>query len=245
MMDAKTIRELANRCQTTMDNIVREYFQHLFLFHLYRQKAADHWLFKGGTALRIVWRSPRFSEDLDFTGIGIPTTRIESVLEKTLVDIEKEGIDIKIDEAKKTSGGYFSILQLEGEGSRGEIQLEVSTRAGRAKGETALIASELLPPFNLIHLEEKILVQEKVNALLTRSKPRDFYDLYFILRSRLAFNEIFQKDKTLKAKLLGAMDKTKLDAKGELKRFLPVSQHGLLRDFKRILNAEIQRNLPG
>jgi len=245
MIDAKSIRALADRYQTLPDNIVREYFQHLFLSHLYRQKDADHLLFKGGTALRIVWKSPRFSEDLDFTGINARIHAVESVLEKTLAGIEEEGVNIKIDEAKKTSGGYFSILQFEGGGNRGEIQLEVSLRAsGKAVGDTALIPSEFLPAFTLIHLEEKILVHEKVTALLTRAKPRDFYDLYFILRSRLAFKEIFQKDKTLKAKLLEAMDKTKLDAKSELKRFLPASQHGLLKNFKAILNAEIERNLP-
>ena len=245
MIDARQVRELANRYQTPADNIVREYFQHLFLSHLYRQKDADHLLFRGGTALRVVWQSPRFSEDLDFTGTYASIHAIESVLEKTLVGVEDVGIRVKIDEAKKTSGGYFSILQFEGEGNRGEIQLEVSLRApGKAKGDTALIPSEFLPAFTIIHLEEKILVHEKVAALLTRAKPRDFYDLYFILRSRLAFKEVFQKDKSLKAKLLEAMDKTKLDAKSELKRFLPASQQGLLKNFKTILTAEIERSLP-
>ena len=246
MIDAKQIRELADRYQTTTDNVVREYFQHLFLSHLYGQKDAGRLLFKGGTALRIIWQSPRFSEDLDFTGTDTNIRAIESILEKTLVAVEGEGIRVKIDEAEKTSGGYFSILQFEGEGNRGEVQLEVSLRAaGKAKGDTALIPSAFLPPFTLIHLEEKILVNEKLGALLSRAKPRDFYDLYFILRSRLAFNEVFQKDKTLKGKLLEAMNKTKLDAKSELKRFLPASQHGLLKNFKAILSAEIERNLPG
>ena len=245
MIDAKHIRELADRYQTTADNVVREYFQHLFLSHLYRQKDASHLLFKGGTALRIVWHSPRFSEDLDFTGVNASIHVIESLLEKTLVAVEGEGTHVKIDEAKKTSGGYFSILQFEVEGNRGEIQLEVSLRvSGKPKGDTALIPSEFLPPFTLVHLEEKILVHEKVNALLSRGKPRDFYDFYFILRSRLAFNEVFQKDKTLKGRLLEAIDKTKLDTKSELKRFLPANQHGLLRNFKTILSVEIERNLP-
>ena len=245
MIDTKQVREMADRYQTPADNIVREYFQHLFLSYLYRQKDADHLLFKGGTALRIVWQSPRFSEDLDFTGTNASIHAIESVFEKTLLGVEGEGIHVKIDEAKKTSGGYFSILQFEGEGNRGEIQLGVSLRTpGKAKGETTLISSEFLPAFTLIHLEEKILIHEKITALLTRAQPIDFYDLYFILRSRLAFKEVFQKDKTLKTKLLEAMDKTKLDTKGELKRFLPVNQHGLLKNFKAILTAEIERSLP-
>ena len=224
---------------------MREYFQHLFLSHLYRQKDADRLLFKGGTALRIVWQSARFSEDLDFSGTNATIRMIESILEKTLVGVEEEGIHVRINEAKKTSGGYFSILQFEGEGNRGEIQLEISLRmAGKTMGETALISSEFLPPFTVIHLAEKALVAEKVGALLTRAKPRDFYDLYFILRSRLAFKEVFQKDKTLKGRILEVTGKTKLDTKSELKRFLPVSQQGLLKNFKSILNAEIERNLP-
>ena len=109
MIEAKAIRELADRYQTTADNVVREYFQHLFLSHLYRQKDSDHLFFKGGTALRVVWQSPRFSEDLDFTGTNTNIRAIESVVEKTLVGVEGEGIHVKIDEAKKTSGGYFSI----------------------------------------------------------------------------------------------------------------------------------------
>ncbi len=77
MIDAKQVRELADRYQTTADNVIREYFQHLFLAYLYRQKDADHLLFKGGTALRIVWQSPRFSEDLDFTGTNTNIRAIE------------------------------------------------------------------------------------------------------------------------------------------------------------------------
>lgn len=245
MIDAKVIHELADRHQTTADNIVREYFQHLFLSHLYQEKEADSFLFKGGTALRIIWQSPRFSEDLDFTGIKTNTRSIESTLEKTLMGVEKEGIHVKIEEAKRTSGGYFSVIQLEGNGNRGEIRLEVSLRpAEKIKGVTALISSNFLPPFTLIHLEERVLVREKVNAILTRAKPRDFYDLYFILRSRLAFNEVFAKEKTLRGRLLKAVEGQRLDFKSELKRFLPASQQGLLKNFKTILRAEIERNLP-
>ena len=214
MIDAKLVRTLADRYQTLPDNIVREYFQHLFLSHLYRQKDADHLLFKGGTALRIVWQSPRFSEDLDFTGTNASIRAIESVLEKTLAGIEEEGIIVEIDEAKRTSGGYFSILQFEGSGNRSEIQLEVSLRgAGKVVGDTALIPSEFIPAFTLIHLEEKSLVHEKVMAMLTRAKPRDFYDLYFILRSRLAFEAVFSKRQNPKSETLKRHGKDKARCK--------------------------------
>lgn len=246
MIDLRTVRKLSDRYQTTVDNVMKEYFQHVFLSYLYRQKGADSFLFKGGTALRVIWQSPRFSEDLNFTGVKVTIQRIESILERTLAQVEQEGIVVAIDEAKKTSGGYLAILYFEAEGSRYEIQLEISLRQDdKAIGEISLIHSDFLPPFTLIHLDERTLVKEKVNAVLTRAKARDFYDLYFILRSRMVFKEVFGEDGTFRIKLLRAIEQGKLDFKTELKRFLPTSQHNLLKNFEAVLSREIERNLPG
>ncbi len=107
MIEVKVLKELANRQQMTMDNIVREYLQHLFLSFLYQEKKSELLLFKGGTALRLVWRSPRFSEDLDFTGFKISIAQIETLMEATLQKVESEGIKTDIEESKKTSGGYL------------------------------------------------------------------------------------------------------------------------------------------
>ena len=96
-----------------------------------------------------------------------------------------------------------------------------------------------------MHLEENQLVMEKIQACLTRSKPRDFYDLYFILRSRMAFQKAFLKDKTLKAGILKSIESKTLNFNQELKQFLPVNQHRIIKDFPSILIKEIERNLPG
>lgn len=245
MIEASVVRKLSERYQTTLDNVMREYFQHLFLSYLYRQKDADSFLFKGGTALRIVWQSPRFSEDLDFTGVKIAVPKIESVLELTLTQIEREGIQVAIEEAKKTAGGYLAILNFESDHGKYAIQLEISLRGGeKAIGEMTLIRSEFLPAFTLVHLDERTLIREKVSAVLTRAKARDFYDLYFILRGRMAFKEVFGSRDMLKRQLFEAVERCKLDLKAELKRFLPASQHHLLRNFKAVLSKEIERNLP-
>jgi len=245
MIEASVVRKLSERYQTTLDNVMREYFQHLFLSYLYRQKGADSFLFKGGTALRIVWQSPRFSEDLDFTGVKIVIPKIESVLELTLTQIEREGVQVEIEEAKKTAGGYLAILNFESDQGRYAVQLEISLRGSeKTIGEMTLIHSEFLPAFTLIHLDESTLIQEKVSAVLTRAKARDFYDLYFILRGRMAFKEVFGKRSMLKRQLLEAVEQSKLDLKAELKRFLPASQRHLLKNFKAVLYKEIERNLP-
>ncbi len=244
MIEASILKEFAQRYQTTLDNVVREYFQHLFLSHLYQEKKSESLLFKGGTALRLIWQSPRFSEDLDFTGHKISIHQIETVVETALEKMEKSGVRTDIEESKKTSGGYLAIFGFETDEYKSGIQIEVSLRAETgAAAQAALIQSDLLPPYTLIHLDEKKLVGEKIRACLTRAKARDFYDLYFILRSRMPFKEVFLKDKTLKTKLRVGVERQKLDMRGELKIFLPVSQHNLLKNFKAVLLAEIDRNL--
>ena len=38
MIEIRTLREIAGRYQTNLDNVIKEYFQHLFLAGLYREK---------------------------------------------------------------------------------------------------------------------------------------------------------------------------------------------------------------
>ena len=140
-------------------------------------------LFKGGTALRIIWQSPRFSEDLDFTGVNITIKKIETLMEGALSRIEMEGVQTEIVESKKTSGGYLAIFQFATSEYKSRIQVEVSLRNGKkALGTATLVQSDLVMSYTLIHLKEEQLVAEKIQACLTRGKARDFYDLYFILR---------------------------------------------------------------
>ena len=107
------------------------------------------------------------------------------------------------------------------------------------------ILSELVAPYTLIHLNEEILISEKAQACLKRAKARDFYDLYFILRSPMAFKDIFLEDKLLKSKILKAIKSSKIDFKRELKMFLPVNQHIIIKGFPGILISEIEKRLAG
>ncbi|OGX14505.1 MAG: hypothetical protein A2351_04540 [Omnitrophica bacterium RIFOXYB12_FULL_50_7] len=246
MIGIQALRQIADKYQTTLDNIVKEYFQHIFLSELYREKNSEKLLFKGGTALRIVYGSPRFSEDLDFNGVGISVTQIEGIVESVLVKIEAQGIKAEIEESKRTSGGYLAIFRFSGDECQSGIQIEVSLRskAQSKGGSAALVQSDLVPAYTLYHLNEKDMVREKVEAALTRGKARDFYDLYFILRSRMAFGPVFGKDNTIKARLVSAISKQRLDLKSELKRFLPVSQHILLKNFNKTVLSELEKHLP-
>src|SRR3989338_10242768 len=165
MIEKRQVQELAGNWQTTIDNVAREYFQQLFLSRLYQEKGSDGLLFKGGTALRIIWQSPRFSEDLDFTGVNITVKGIETLMEGALAKIEMEGIQTEIIESKSTSGGYLAIFQFNTIEYKSRIQVEVSLRHGKkGLGAAALIQSDLVVPYTLIHLQEEILIAEKIQA---------------------------------------------------------------------------------
>jgi len=238
MIAAETIQKLATQYQTTALNVAREYCQHLFLSAFYQRHAADKVLFKGGTALRIIYGSPRFSEDLDFSGFGIRKPAIEELITDTLSAIERVGVSIEIEEAKATSGGYLGIVHNRFGDYHVEIRLELSLRDRAAvKPETALIAGDFLPAYTLLHLPQELLVEEKLKALFDRAKPRDFYDLYFILRKGL----LPQKSRVLLKEVLARLKQIKSESLQELKLFLPRDQQALAKDFRATLERELQR----
>lgn len=240
MVSFEKIKELSKKNQSRTENIIREYIQHLFLSSLYKQKEAENLLFKGGTALKIIYESPRFSEDLDFSSRNFSNKeKIENIFINSLAEISKENIEIELEEAKFTSGGYLGIIFYNLYNLKGEILFEVSLRKReKLEKEVTTIVSEYLPAYILLHLSTKQIVEEKIAALLKREKPRDYYDLYFILRNQ-SLNKFLQKDnlENIKEDLL----KQEIDFKKELEILLPINHHQILKNFKKNLISEIDK----
>lgn len=245
MITRQFITELSIKNQTSEQNIAREYCQHLFLSYLYKRVGSEKLLFKGGTALRIVFKSPRFSEDLDFSAYDISVSEINTLVDGILSDISKEGIQpekkVNPETQGETSGGYFVIINMKLMEFDSEIRLQVSLRNKEQLGSnTALIENDFIPPYTIVYLEERLLVGEKVGALLDRAKPRDFFDLYFMLRHRELIKFIPRDINNLKEKLLDAL---KNGWEKELKLFLPISYQPLLKDFQDRLKKEIESHI--
>jgi len=240
MLNQNSIKELSIKIQTTEENIAREYIQYLFLSSFYQQEEAGAILFKGGTALRIIYESPRFSEDLDFTITKKYSQKnLDSLFISSLAKINEEGIKTESKEAKITTGGYLGIFSYSLYGFYGEIALEISFRKGNnIKKEVKTIISPYVPPFLILFLSPQELVKEKLLALQERHKPRDYYDLYFILRHPELNKFIdFKKIKKVKEILL----KEKINFKSELEILLPINHHLILKDFKQFLIKEIDK----
>ena len=237
MISNVALRQLAHKYQTTELNVRREYIQHLFLSYFYQQPQSDEIYFKGGTALRVLYDSPRFSEDLDFSSSLTSLHPIEQAVLETLAGIERENISPELHESKRTSGGYLAILTFQMQTDMISLQLVVSLREGRKKGEPVTVVSSYIPAFTVIALTREQLVEEKVNALLTRQKARDFYDLYFILRANL----LPAKERRVLPQVLRTLQRSQIDFEKELKQFLPKSDWALIRTFRTTLERELER----
>ena len=250
MITNEMLEKLARQCQTgVFPNIVREYFQHIFLSDLYKLPNAEKLLFKGGTALRVIYGSPRFSEDLDFSLFSVAQNEIKSFIEKlfvhVLAEIEYTGVKVELGEKiGATSGGYFGIATFRMfEYPPVGVEINISSRNGRSIiGEVDSIANNFVPTYTVIHLPQNELVEEKIfDALVKRKKPRDFYDLYFIMRKGILSAD--QKKRLTKIKYEIIADAKKINFRGELGVFLPADQQAIIRDFPAMLERELNRQL--
>lgn len=237
MISEETIVNLATKYKTNVVNVRREYFQHLFLSYFYQQPKAENIFFKGGTNLRLLYNSPRFSEDLDFNSAFINYQGIESLVLETLSQMEKENIKFSIQEGKQTSGGFLAVLLFQEFTQPVEIELQISQREEDKKGEVVAVTNDFVPTYNVVSVTEQQLVSEKIRALLERKKPRDFYDLYFILRKQVPIPD---KSSVL-PEVLAALRSTDAHFEAELKQFLPKSHWPIIRDFRSTLEREINK----
>lgn len=236
MLSRENLEKFTKQQQTSTQNVVREYCQHLFLSYLYQNPGSEKLLFKGGTALRIILKSARFSEDLDFTGVGVTHKEIEGMFADTLANIEKTGMTVHVDEATKTTGGYLGIATFEAYDMKINVQIEISLRRGKAFKKTrALITSDYIPAYTLVHLDMDGIARGKIDALLDRHKPRDFYDYFFLLSG----NYPAARTKENLKNVLKLLRRDTTNFQTELKKFLPASHAMHLRNFKKVLEKKI------
>ena len=255
MITVETLEKLALRRHTAVyPNILREYFQHVFLAELYKLPGSEKLLFKGDTALRIIYGSPRFSEDMDFSLYGIGRNRIKIFVEnlflEVLTAVERIGITVEIGtKLGLTHGGYFAVATftyLNYKPVRVEINISARLAGIRRglRGEVDSVVGDFVPAYTVIHLPQSEMVNEKIfGALLERRKPRDFYDLYFIMRKGMLLPSQKRRLAALKDTILRYAGD--IDFRRELAAFLPSDQQPIIRDFAKVLTLEISRQTGG
>src|SRR3972149_1697860 len=104
MITKDQIKNLSEIFQIDEFSIFREYLQLIFLSYLYQEKGASKIIFKGGTALRLLFGSPRFSEDLDFS-TNYDDLEITKLIKKIEVKIDRELPSLTINPLHKGKEG--------------------------------------------------------------------------------------------------------------------------------------------
>ena len=171
---------------------LREYLQHVILRVLFEQKELPHFIFHGGTALRIIHGLNRFSEDLDFhLNVKDDQYTLTPVIDRLNKNLALQGYTVSHSTVKektvrstfiKFEGLLFECGLSPNEGEKLSIKLEVDANPPRGwQVERKLI--NVYAPFSLVYHDVPSFLSGKFHAILQRpyTKGRDFYDIIFLL----------------------------------------------------------------
>jgi len=169
-------------------NVLREYIQNEILFILQTSGFTDHIYFVGGTALRFLYGTRRFSEDLDFSA-GKPWRKrsLGAMAARLLREMTKSGytVEVPFREEKTVArasvriGGILqeaALSRRQGQVLAVNVEIDTNPPAGWAEERTIV---NLHIPVLLRHYDQPSLFAAKIAAFLTRpyTKGRDVYDL--------------------------------------------------------------------
>ena len=93
MLTRQQLQRLAQRGQIGLQAVERDYLQHLLVALLYSR--SQELVFKGGTALRMVYKGNRYSEDLDFNGPN-DVPRLKALWSEVGRELELYGIGAEV-----------------------------------------------------------------------------------------------------------------------------------------------------
>lgn len=243
MITERQIYSLSKRWNIDQITIIREYLQILFLSYLYKLKNSDKVFFKGGSAIRFLYGSFRFSEDLDFTSLLVPKEVI-SLFNKAISNLNQEIAKVLIENFKVKKYSIISRIKYEADKDTHPlgIHLEISIREKPFTKEVSQIET-LFPisPYPIItHLSAEEILSEKIRAILKRAKARDLFDVWFLLSKGVSLNwgmvekkmEFYGEGVTFEG-LISKMNR--FDPKGlfeDLAKFLPRDQRKIIPHLK-------------
>lgn len=182
MITLAQLKPFAKKYNTNDATVFREYLQFLFLSRLYTYSKTRQIIFKGGTAIHLIFQAPRFSEDLDFT-VVMPVTEFRDVLTKTFSALENEG-QISFKERETLTGKRFLLsATLPDATLRSFINLDFSFREQVFEIENSHLKPEypILFTSEISHMSKNEIISEKIRAIMHRQKGRDIYDLWYLL----------------------------------------------------------------
>lgn len=212
-MDTITAKTLSGKLQISIDYVVREEYETLLLKEIFESEYGDSLVFKGGTALRLCYGSPRFSEDLDFN----LTKKFDNKgFLNFLKTLKTKYSNISEIETRDKFYTVFALFRVNDPllSRSFSIKIEISKRdKGLFKASDMslkVIKSEATPLTTLGNIASlETILREKEDALKNRKAARDVFDYWFI-------NQLLKKEVKVD---FTSFNKNK--AKAELHKLLP------------------------
>jgi len=198
------------------ENALKEIIQEIILLGLWRSKFYEKAVFYGGSALRILYKLDRFSEDLDFSLIAPEKNfdvnkylgAVKSELELWDFEVSTEKKNKKsestIDSAFIKANTLIHLLKIDvnlktHKNAVMKIKLEIDQDP--ATGFTSELKYHLHPiPFSIKTMALPSLFAGKIHALLCRTrstniKGRDWYDLIWFVKNYIPCDLYYLKNK--------------------------------------------------
>jgi len=179
--------------------ILREYLQVLTLKELYKTPAGKQLYFTGGTYLRLVQGTKRFSEDLDFNAVRLTRTKFEEAVKITAKALLKEGFTAKAEFDHRGKLLIGELIFPDAESKYGIIskyskkegiilKVEANLPGWKVVSETLLISGfgQMLPVFCT---QKSALFADKIDALIKKNRARHLYDIIFMLSKKYPIDE--------------------------------------------------------
>ncbi len=178
------------RLQVFKENILKEYLQHKILDIIFSTGFGEKLVFMGGTAIRIIHNSVRFSEDLDFDNLAISATDFNQLSRVIKRQLELNGYTIEMKNVFKNAfhchikfPGVLYQNKLSGyKEERILIRLDTEPQKYNYLPDKCLLNK--FGFFRYINAAPiQLLLSQKIVAALNRkrAKGRDFFDVIYLM----------------------------------------------------------------
>ncbi|MEF8880033.1 MAG: nucleotidyl transferase AbiEii/AbiGii toxin family protein, partial [Candidatus Thermoplasmatota archaeon] len=180
----------SKKMDTSAEHVFREYMQKTVLTVLSRNGYFNKLVFQGGTALRLFYGNPRFSEDIDL------------VVKQSEKKIDDTALSSKIETFAKDWFPFLNQVSVTQQKNTSEMQRFIVKTKGEQKSQITRIHIEIayvpsyinqpkildFPPLNpAVRVEELVeILADKLTAVGCRSyvKGRDLWDIYFLTEEK-------------------------------------------------------------
>lgn len=251
MITKSQLTKLTGTYKTNESTVLREYYQLIFLNSLYGFPNSQNIVFKGGTAIHLIFGAPRYSEDLDFT-VQMDLKDFELFISRVFSSLAPEGFEFK---PRETIAGKRYLLANDIPESKSKlfINLDFSFRESVFECQNSNITTTLPLVFTsrISHMSQTEIYTEKIRAVLNRQKGRDLYDLWYLcakntkldpvmLQSKLDYyKQIYSKNEMLKK--ISLFDKNEFIF--DLRPFVTMGERDKMGDLFDYIQGFLKENL--